>query len=137
VRATLERRIKALVAAQAESFGVTARVDWRPGYSVLVNTAAETALARAVAVELVGAERVTPQGPPLTGSEDFAFMLERVPGSYLFIGNGVGSGAGEGGCMVHNPGYDFNDDNIAIGSAYWALLAERFLAAKEQQAAAR
>jgi hippurate hydrolase len=84
-----------------------------------------------VATELVGAERVTPQGPPLTGSEDFAFMLERVPGSYLLIGNGTDSRPGAGGCMVHNPGYDFNDDNIAIGSAYWVLLAERFLATKE------
>ena len=125
VRVTLERRIKALVAAQAESFGVQARIDWRPGYAVLVNAPQETAIARDVAVELVGAERVTLQGPPLTGSEDFAFMLERVPGSYLLIGNGTGVG----GCMVHNPGYDFNDDNIAVGSAYWVLLAERFLAA--------
>ncbi len=131
VRATLERRIKALVTAQAESFGVTARIDWKPGYAVLVNTPAETAFAREVAVELVGAEQVTLQGPPLTGSEDFAFMLERVPGSYLLIGNGTS----EGGCMVHNPGYDFNDRNIAVGSAYWVLLAERFLAAKEQAAA--
>ncbi|MGM9488158.1 M20 aminoacylase family protein [Ideonella sp. YS5] len=134
VRTTIERRIKSLVAAQAESFGVQARIDWRPGYAVLVNTPAETALAREVALELVGAERVTLQGAPLTGSEDFAFMLERVPGSYLLIGNGTGDGAGEGGCMVHNPGYDFNDDNVATGSAYWVLLAERFLAAREPAA---
>jgi hippurate hydrolase len=125
VRALLERRIKALVKAQAESFGVTATVDWRAGYSVLINTPAETAFAREVALELLGPERVTLQGPAVTGSEDFAFMLERVPGSYLLIGNGEGSG--HHGCMVHNPGYDFNDDNIAIGSAYWVLLAERFL----------
>ena len=130
VRDTLEQRVKALVAAQAESFGVTARIDWKPGYVMLVNTPIETAFAREVATELVGVERVTLQGPPLTGSEDFAFMLERVPGSYLLIGNGVGYGIGEGGCMVHNPGYDFNDHNIAIGSAYWVLLAERFLAEK-------
>jgi hippurate hydrolase len=127
VRATLEQRIKALVVAQAESFGVTAQIDWKPGYAVLVNTPAETAFAREVATELVGAEHVTLQGSPLTGSEDFAFMLERVPGSYVLIGNGIGGGAGEGGCMVHNPGYDFNDHNIGVGSAYWVLLAERFL----------
>jgi hippurate hydrolase len=125
VRATVERRIKALVAAQ----------EWKPGYAVLVNTPAETDFARAVATELVGAEHVTLQGPPLTGSEDFAFMLERVPGSYVLIGNGTGQDKGEGGCMVHNPGYDFNDRNVAIGSAYWVLLAERFLAAKEPAAA--
>ncbi len=129
VRALLEQRIKALVAAQAESFGVRAAVDWRPGYAVLVNTPAETAFARQVAIDLVGSSRVTLQGPPLTGSEDFAFMLERVPGSYLLIGNGsAGEGCPHGACMVHNPGYDFNDDNIVVGAAYWVLLAERYLA---------
>jgi hippurate hydrolase len=127
VRATLERRVKALIAAQAESFGVQAQVDWRPGYAVLVNTPEETAFAREVALELVGADQVTLQGPALPGSEDFAFMLEKLPGSYLVIGNGDGDSAGA--CMVHNPGYDFNDHNVAIGSAYWALLTERFLAA--------
>ncbi len=139
VRSTLERRIKALVAAQAESFGVTAKIDWRAGYAVLVNTPAETAFAREVAVELVGADKVTLQGPPLTGSEDFAFMLEQVPGSYLLIGNGTGpsdsDGGGAGGCMVHNPGYDFNDHNVGVGSAYWVLLAQRFLATQEQPTA--
>ena len=130
VRAKLEHRIKAVVAAQAQSFGVSAQIDWRPGYAVLVNSPAETLFARQVALELVGEEKVTLQGPPLTGSEDFAFMLERVPGSYLLIGNGTGDAAGA--CMVHNPGYDFNDDNIAIGAAYWVLLAQRFLVSTEQ-----
>ena len=129
VRVQLEQRIKALVAAQAESYGVRASVAWRAGYSVLVNTPAETAFARQVALELLGADRVTLQGQALTGSEDFAFMLERVPGSYLFIGNGTAAeGGGHGACMVHNPGYDFNDDNLAVGAAYWVLLTERFLA---------
>jgi len=129
VRSTLEARIRSLVAAQAESFGVAARIDWRPGYAVLVNTPGETALAREVALELVGADRVVLQGPAVPASEDFAFMLERVPGSYVQIGNGEGDG--HGACMVHNPGYDFNDDNVAVGSAFWVLLAERFLRSAE------
>jgi hippurate hydrolase len=54
-------------------------------------------------------------------------MLEKIPGSYLLIGNGDGDSAGA--CMVHNPGYDFNDKNVAIGSAFWSLLVERFLPA--------
>ncbi len=123
VRRLLEQRIKALVTAQAESFGVTTEVDWRPGYCVLVNTVEETNFAREVALSLVGAEHVTLHGPALTGSEDFAFMLEKIPGSYLLIGNGDGDSAGA--CMVHNPGYDFNDDNIATGAAYWVALVER------------
>ena len=126
VRRLLEQRIKALVAAQAESFGVTAEVDWRPGYCVLVNTLAETDFARQVALDLVGPDRVTLHGPALTGSEDFAFMLEKIPGSYLLIGNGDGDSAGA--CMVHNPGYDFNDDNIATGASYWVALVQKFFA---------
>jgi hippurate hydrolase len=130
VRRLLERRVRAVVQAQAESLGVRAEIDWREGYPVLVNTVAETDLAREVARELVGAERVTPQGPAITASEDFAFMLERVPGCYLLVGNGDGGdGNTHGACMVHNPGYDFNDGNIAVGGAYWSLLVERFLRA--------
>jgi hippurate hydrolase len=128
-RATLERRIRELVDFQARSFGVTADIQWRSGYSVLVNTPAETAFAREVALELLGPDQVTVQGAPLTGSEDFAFMLERVPGSYVLIGNDGGASDAGAPCMVHNPGYDFHDGNIAVGSAYWVLLAERFLRA--------
>ncbi len=124
VRKLLEQRIKAIATSQAESFGVSAEVDWKEGYCVLVNSENETNFARQVALDLVGAERVVLNGPPLTGSEDFAFMLEKVPGSYLLIGNGDGDSAGA--CMVHNPGYDFNDDNIATGSDYWIHLTKEF-----------
>ena len=125
VRELLEQRIRALVAAQAESFGVRAEVRYHRDYPVLVNTPAETAFAREVARELVGEAGVLEQVPALTGSEDFAVMLEHCPGSYLMIGNG----AGEGSCMVHHPGYDFDDANIAMGAAFWVLLAERYLQA--------
>ena len=126
VRQLLEQRIKALVAAQAESFGVRAEVTWKPGYCVLVNSVDETNFARQVALDMVGPERVTLQGPALTGSEDFAFMLEKIPGSYMLIGNGDGDSAGA--CMVHNPGYDFNDDNIEVGARYWVNLTKAFFA---------
>jgi hippurate hydrolase len=128
VRELLRRRIVELVEAQAQSFGVSARVEFLPGYPVLVNTPAETALARDVAVGLVGAANVVLQTEPLTGSEDFAYMLEAVPGSYLFIGNGDEASGGHGACMVHNPNYDFEDRNIPVGAAFWVQLTERFLA---------
>jgi len=133
VRSLLRERITALAQAQAASFGCSATVDYRDGYAVLVNTEAETALAREVALALIGPQQVTLQAPALPGSEDFAFMLEKVPGSYLLIGNGDGQDtdhpfAGHCACMVHNPGYDFNDRNLVRGAAYWALLAQRFLA---------
>lgn len=123
VRLDIEKRMKSLVKAQAESFGVTAKIDWRRGYAVLVNAAAETEFARNVAIDFFGEAAVTRQGPALSGSEDFAFMLEKIPGSYLFIGNGDTPGT----CMVHNPAYDFNDENIAIGATFWCELVKGYL----------
>lgn len=128
VRDRLEARIRALAVDQARSYGCEAQVNYKRDYPVLVNTPAETAFARSVALELVGPERVVQQGPAANGSEDFAIMLEHCPGSYLMIGNG--NGDSKGGCSVHNPGYDFNDDNVAVGAAYWVLLARRFLSAR-------
>ena len=123
VRALLRQRVEALAAAQAAGFGARAEVDYQDGYPVLVNDAAATALARQVALDWLGAEGVVADMPPLTGSEDFAFWLEQVPGCYLIIGNGDG----EGGCMVHNPGYDFNDQALPVGASYWVKLVERYL----------
>jgi hippurate hydrolase len=135
VRESLQQRITELAHDQARSFGCTAEVDYRRGYAVLVNTPAETAFARQVALELLGPGQVTLQTPAISGSEDFAFMLEAVPGAYLFIGNGDDSDAspfaGHGACMVHNPGYDFHDGNLPVGAAYWTLLTERFLSRPE------
>jgi hippurate hydrolase len=129
VRELLEKRITELTHAQAQSYGVKASIDYKSGYPVLVNHMAETDFVQQVAEELVGKDRVLRNPRALTGSEDFAFMLEEVPGCYLLIGNGDGTGDGHGACMVHNPGYDFNDDNVAVGSAFWSLLVDRFLAA--------
>ena len=125
VRRLLKQRIHELVVQQAASFGVAAEIDWRDGYAVLVNAAEPTRLATEVALELFGADRVERDGPPLTGSEDFAFMLERVPGSYFLVGNG-GPGT-PGGCMVHHPGYDFNDAVIEPAARFWAALTARYL----------
>ena len=125
VRVTMEQRIKKLIQTQAESFDVRAEIEWRPGYSVLVNHAEQTERALAVAQKHFPSEQIVPNGPMLTGSEDFAFMLEKIPGSYLFIGNGTGEQLGA--CMVHNPAYDFNDNNIATGAAYWVALTSELL----------
>lgn len=125
VRVSVRERLHALITAQAQSFGVRAEIDWRPGYAVLVNDPVQTELALAVAQKHFPASQINPQGPMLTGSEDFAFMLERVPGCYLFIGNG--SDGEPGGCMVHNPAYDFNDHNIGTGASYWIALVHELL----------
>jgi len=126
VRELLKTRIVKVVELQAQSYGVTAHVEFVPGYPVLVNTLAETELAREVALALVGENNVVLQTEPLTASEDFAYMLDQVPGSYLFIGNGDVASGGHGACMVHNPNFDFEDRNIPVGAAFWVALTERF-----------
>jgi hippurate hydrolase len=124
VRNHLETRILEVVHGQASVYGARAEVDYQRRYPVLVNDAQMTAFATQIAREWVGEEGLIPNMQPLTGSEDFAFMLEQCAGAYLIIGNGDG----EGGCMVHNPGYDFNDDCLATGAAYWVRLTQAFLA---------
>ncbi|MGH8780197.1 M20 aminoacylase family protein [Paraburkholderia sp.] len=123
VRALLKQRITELAQSQAESYGGKATVDYIDGYPVVVNSDAETQFAIDVARELVGDDKVVAQTDMLMGSEDFAFMLQQRPGTFLRIGNGVG----EDGCMVHNPHYDFNDLNLPVGAAFWARLVERWL----------
>jgi len=127
VRDQLERRIHEVVQAQAAVFGATADILYERRYPVLVNDADATAFARQVAVDWVGEEGVIQNLQPLTGSEDFAFFLQRCKGSYLLLGNGTGQGAGEGGCMVHNPAYDFNDRCLGTGASYWVRLVQAFL----------
>lgn len=124
VRALLKRRIVELAETQAASYGATADVEYIEGYPVVVNTDAETDFAAQVARELVGDAHVVEQADLLMGSEDFAFMLQQRPGSFVRLGNGEG----EDGCMAHNPKYDFNDRNLPIGAAFWTRLVERYLA---------
>ena len=84
-------------------------------------------LARHVARSLFGPDGLEAAGEPVMASEDFAFMLEHVPGCYLFIGNGTH--IKEGGCSVHNPHYDFNDQLLPVGAAFWVELVRAYLAA--------
>ncbi|TAL95905.1 MAG: amidohydrolase [Paraburkholderia sp.] len=123
VRALLKQRITELAEGQAASYGGKATVEYIEGYPVVVNSDAQTQFAIDVARELVGDDKVVAHADLLMGSEDFAFMLQERPGTFLRIGNGVG----EDGCMVHNPHYDFNDFNLPVGAAFWTRLVERFL----------
>ncbi|WP_373321205.1 M20 aminoacylase family protein [Paraburkholderia flagellata] len=123
VRALLERRIREVAEGQARSYGACVEIDYRHCYPVLVNHCDETELARRVALEWGGAQMLIDDLRPLMASEDFAYMLERCPGSYLSIGNGEGAQH----CSLHNPGYDFNDSSLAVGASYWVKLAEHIL----------
>lgn len=114
------RRVREITKAQAESYGCTYEIkEGQPG-AVLVNTPDETAFATQVAIDTFGEENVVNPGVPYMGSEDFAFMLQKKPGSYLMIGNGDTP-------MVHHPKYILNQDIFPIGATYWAALVEAYL----------
>jgi len=125
VQTQVEQRIRELCAGTALSHGATISVRYERRYPPTVNTSPEAELCASVAASLVGTDRVKRELKPAMGSEDFAWMLQARPGAYMWLGNGTGS---VGGCMVHNPGYDFNDAVLPIGAAYWVRLAETALA---------
>ncbi|NNC63274.1 MAG: amidohydrolase [Gammaproteobacteria bacterium] len=123
LRAMLRSRLTETANGVCAALGASVTVEFVSQYPAVMNWPEHTDLAASVATEIVGARNVDASALPVMGSEDFAFMLEQIPGCYIFIGNGAGDGA----CMIHNPGYDFNDAILPIGSSYWARLAEAFL----------
>lgn len=114
----------------AATFNVDATLEYRRGYPPTINTAQESAVCAQVAARICGKQHVHTDVAPSMGAEDFAFMLRERPGCYVWLGNG----AGEGGCMLHNPHYDFNDEVLPIGATYWVKLTERLLNASDDAA---
>jgi hippurate hydrolase len=121
VRAQLRTRIEALVSQQVASYGGSVDIHYIEGYPVVVNTDTETRFAADVARELFGEQSVIDPFDRIAGSEDFAYFLHARPGCFLRLGNGATP-------MVHNAKYDFNDESLLIGAAYWTRLVERYLA---------
>ncbi|MFT4278995.1 MAG: M20 aminoacylase family protein [Rhodopseudomonas sp.] len=121
VRDLVEQRVRDVVAGVAQSTGTRIDLTYERGYPVLVNHLAETDVAMRVARDVAGETNVVPL-PPLMGAEDFAYMLEKRPGAFVFIGNGDSAG-------LHHPAYDFNDEAIVYGTSYWVRLVETQLAA--------
>ena len=119
-------RLQQLVESSAQAYGAKASLTFRPGsYPATINDPQATQLATQVARDVVGTDKVNPSCQPLSGSEDFSFMLQAVPGCYLLLGNGVEGEAG--GICVHNPNYDFNDAIIPVGASWFVRLIEREL----------
>jgi hippurate hydrolase len=127
VQDMIEARMRQIVDGICAAHGCAAEINYERCFPPLINTAAETQLAGKVAASVVGERHLVVDPAPMMGSEDFAFMLQKKPGSYVWIGNGDGPERG-GGCMLHNPHYDFNDEILAVGASYWARLAETALA---------
>lgn len=123
VMTLIERNIRRIAQGVADAMGARVNVDFRLIFAPTVNDPEQAEFAASVCAELVGADKVDRQPPLVMGSEDFSFMLEQVPGCFVNIGNGDGEGA----CEVHNPDYDFNDQAIPLGSAFFVRAVERKL----------
>ena len=123
IQKQLEDQMHQITKSICEAYGATYEFEFEHRYPATINSEEEADLAGKVAQSVVGEHRVNLSPTPGMGSEDFAYMLQEKPGSYIWIGNGDG----EGSCMVHNPGYDFNDEILPIGATYWVKMAEEIL----------
>ena len=117
VAAEIETAMRRLAEGVAAGFGATATVEWRLIFAPTINAPDPVEVVKQVARELVGEAKLATDKPPVMGSEDFAFMLERVPGAYLNVGNGPGF-------QPHHPEYAFNDEAIPYGAGLYARLVE-------------
>lgn len=119
----VESRMEEITAGVSRAMGVVVDLRYERRYPALVNTPAETAIAVQVAKKLAGSSKVSEDMRPLMGSEDFAFLLQKVPGNFMAIG----AGEPKPGGLLHQSGFDFNDDVLPFGIAYWQTLVETLL----------
>ena len=122
VMALMETNMKRMAAGVAAGFGATAEVDFRVIFAPLINDATRTTELANAAASLVGDAKVDRAKPPGMGSEDFSFMMEKVPGAYIQVGNGDSA-------QLHNPAYNFNDECTPYGAALYAAITEQKLKA--------
>ena len=113
----VQSRMAQVIEGIASTYGATARLDYLRDYPVTLNHPDQTAHAVRIARELVGHDQVEAAMKPVMGGEDFSFMLQEKPGAFLFFGNGPSSG-------LHTPQYDFNDQAIGHGAAFWVRLVQ-------------
>lgn len=128
----VERRMGEVVAGIGLANGAECSLEFNRIYPSTINHPRETAFARDVLAQMLPPEQLIDQAP-IMAAEDFAFMLEKIPGCYAFIGNGDGqhreAGHGQGPCFVHNTSYDFNDAILPLGASYLVHVARQWLGA--------
>ena len=115
-----EERIKHISIGTALTFCTKAEVDYQRRYPATINHTKQADIASKVAQKIVGNDKVIIDSPPTMGSEDFAFMLQKVPGVYIKIGAGKG-------INVHNPSYNFNDEILTTGVEYFVEIVNQEL----------
>ncbi|MCP4718510.1 MAG: amidohydrolase [Desulfobacteraceae bacterium] len=115
-RILMIKKLEELASSIARGFGGSAEFDWQTGYPVAVNNSKVLKIAREAIINAFGPGSIELTKNPWMGSEDFSFMLEKVPGAFLFIGNGDSA-------PVHNSEYDFDDRVIPFGVKFYQSLA--------------
>jgi hippurate hydrolase len=123
VQDEIEPAMRRIATGICQAMGAEFEMWYERRYPATVNSAAETEIAAAAAVDVVGLGNVDRDPTPTMGSEDFAFMLQARPGCYIWMGNG----SDEGDRRLHSPHYDFNDEALPVGASYWARLVETVL----------
>jgi len=120
----IETELRRICAGVAAAHGISVEVLRAPApikpYPATINHPQETDIAVEAMRAVAGYDNVDDGVKPVMGSEDFSFMLKRVPGAYIFMGNGATA-------PLHHPAYDFNDEALPYGVAYWSELARRVL----------
>ncbi|WOC16121.1 M20 aminoacylase family protein [Pseudochrobactrum sp. MP213Fo] len=120
VRTALRERVSEISRYQAKSYQAEVQLDWAVGYPATINNTQAYELARDVAITGFGADAFEELGMPMMGSEDFSFLLEAVPGAYIFLGNGNSSG-------LHTSRYNFNDEILERGASFFHQMAKSSL----------
>lgn len=121
-RQVLERGLHRLAVGIAATYGLEVKARYERGYPATINSPNEAAFARQVVENIVGPDNVLKELKPLMTAEDFSYMLQARPGAYIWIGNGNSAG-------LHTPHYNFNDNILIIGAAFWVQLVESTLKA--------
>ncbi|WP_226632005.1 M20 aminoacylase family protein [Novosphingobium profundi] len=123
VRRATHARVREICAGLEAMTGCSASFELNAGYPATINAEAEAGIAADAAQALLGAEKVARSFRPSMASEDFSFLLEACPGAYAWLG------IGEDAAPLHNPAYDFADDVLTTGAAFWVTLVRRELGA--------
>lgn len=118
VQSMVRRRMDEICKGTALSYGVDVNLNYEIGYPATINSAAETDMALDVAREVVGDPQTNAARQREMGAEDFSYLLQKRPGSYLFLGQGHGP-------AWHNVKFNFNDEVAPIGASYFVRLVER------------
>ena len=128
-RAAVAAAAPTLVRQIAAAHGLTAEVQYVGNYPVTVNNAAEVAFAEQAIAGVLGEGRFVAAPNPITGSEDFSYVLEQVPGAFIMLGACPPDADPATAPFNHSADAVFDDRALADGTALYAELALRRLVA--------